>query len=157
MRDTSVFLIALLHFCFINITLTMLNFRIFQPLKNPLVATFNETRALTFRKYPVMSIPNLSKKLLVTLLRFCFSFEVFFTSERTFGYSDWNYEFTSRNYVVKKVLNVPKLSKKDCFHFWILASKIRILMFVYLQKNHWWLLSVKQVHSLPGKMYLSKV
>ena len=34
----------------------MLNFRIFQSLKNPLVATFNETRALTFRKYPLNQV-----------------------------------------------------------------------------------------------------
>ena len=59
------FLVALLHFCFKRKALKVLNFRIVLSQKEPLVATFSETCALTSRKYvsqPGMSIPNLLEK-----------------------------------------------------------------------------------------------
>ena len=51
----------------------MLNFWIFLPPEEPLVDPFNETRALSSRKYvskPGISIPNLSKKLQFFWLQF---------------------------------------------------------------------------------------
>ena len=76
-RDKLIFLFALLHFCFGKKALKMLNFQTFLPLKEPLVATFCETCALTSRKCafePGISIPNLLEKLqffLAALLHFC--------------------------------------------------------------------------------------
>ena len=74
-RDKLIFSVAVLRFCFRK---KALNFQTFLPLKEPSVAAFCETCALTSRKCafePGISIPNLLEKLqlfLVVLLRFCF-------------------------------------------------------------------------------------
>ena len=60
------FLVALSRFFFRKKALNVLNFWIFLSQKEHLMATFNETCALTSRKYisePGMSIPNLLEKL----------------------------------------------------------------------------------------------
>ena len=77
-EDTSIFLVALLCFCFIKEALIMLNFSIFLLLTEPLVATFNETFVLSSRKYvsePYVIISDFSGKLrgfLVALFHFWF-------------------------------------------------------------------------------------
>ena len=65
-KSTPNFLFALFRFCSRKKALTMLNFWIFLPLKETLVATMSETWALSSRKYVSesdKSIPNLSEKL----------------------------------------------------------------------------------------------
>ena len=76
MTSTSIFFVALLHFCFKK-RLRILNLWICLPLKESLVATFNETCALTSRKHVSKSgmiIPNFIGQIffLVALLYFCF-------------------------------------------------------------------------------------
>ena len=51
MTDTSIFLLAFLQFCFRKKALKMLSFQGFLLLKEALVVTLSETRALTFRKH----------------------------------------------------------------------------------------------------------
>ena len=61
-------MVAHLRFCFRKKALTMLNFWIFLPLKETLVAPFSETCALSSGKYvsePGNSIPDLTEKLRV--------------------------------------------------------------------------------------------
>ena len=58
-------MVALLRFCFSIIEPKILILEDFLPLKGPLMATLNETRAFTSRNYVEkkgMNVPKLSKK-----------------------------------------------------------------------------------------------
>ena len=129
----------------------MLIFEVRLHLKEPLVATFDETCAFTSGKSVVvqeMDIPKLTQKYkclwshffsLVTLfLKIIVSnmliFEIFLHLKKSLVTTlTETREFTSRNYQVKKVLNVPKSLKNTndfgrtrLFYFGVIASKVLI-------------------------------
>ena len=60
-RSTKITLAALLHFCSRKNASKMQNFQSFLPLKEPLVAVFNETHTLTFKKYVSKQVINVAK------------------------------------------------------------------------------------------------
>ena len=104
-RDTPIFLVALPRFYWIVLSsLKKLNFESFLPLKRTLVATLNENRAATSRKYVaeqrvIMANPLKTfqsfwlQSSIFAVVKFLESlnFWSIFTSKRTFGgHFQWN-------------------------------------------------------------------
>ena len=75
---------------------------------------------------------------------------------------------TSRKYVAEQDMDIPKVSQKykllglhssisslesPFFLHFSFRIALKILLFqIFTSKSHWWLLSLKRVHSLPENM-----
>ena len=143
------------------------------------MATFNETRAPTSRKYigeegiPPTNWSNTFQTFWLHSSVFALeeqpeklNSQSFFTSKKLFGgYFQWNactyyQKICSRTRypnakLIKNILTFLVALLGFCFTKTI--RKAKFSEFFYIKETLWWLLSMKRVHFLPENMWLNKV